>query len=368
MIMTFMPLIFKDRTGRLLADPYDRSVYFARGKWLTEGMLPISEYPQIPTLLFGIDRLVSNWVGPNLQLVVYISLFSLEMLLVLFLFFKELLELLPPELSNYAFLALLPPTIYFAANRFDILPAYLCLLAYGAATRRKWTLAAFILAIATFTKWYPVLIFPGFFIYATTKETKFQWKMLLAFTLTSVVILFLTYLAGGVESILAPYQFHTARGMEFVAVPVLLDNFLRSLFGAQISLPYFFLFFFIIQLSGPILIFFIKLDSLDALVHYCVLVTGVFVLFSRIWSPQWFLWLMPFLILSAKNAISVWLIVGYNLITYLAFPIIFDAYPSSSLPLILAGLLTYLVLLALMFLSVKNLKPAFYFAHIHPQV
>ena len=73
-----------------------------------------------------------------------------------------------------------------------------------------------------------------------------------------------------------------------------------------------------------------------------------------------------FLILSAKNAISVWLIVGYNLITYLAFPIIFDAYPSSSLPLILAGLLTYLVLLADMFLSVKSLRPAFYFAHIHP--
>ena len=97
------------------------------------------------------------------------------------------------------------------------------------------------------------------------------------FTMTSIVILLLTYLAGGVEAILAPYQFRTARGMEFVAVPVLLDNFLRSLLGAQIRRPYFFLFFFIIQLSGPILILFIKLDSLDALVHYCILVTGVFV-------------------------------------------------------------------------------------------
>ena len=63
-----------------------------------------------------------------------------------------------------------------------------------------------------------------------------------------------------------------------------------------------------------------------------------------------------FFILSAKNAISVWLIVGYNLITYPAFPIIFDAYPSSSDPLILAGLLTNLMLMALMFLSVKNFK------------
>jgi len=361
-IMTIVPSVFEGKTGRLLADLDDRNVYFERGKWFTEGTLPLSEYPQIPTLLFGINHLTSMWFDTNMQLAVYVAFFSLEMLLVLSLVFKVLLELLPQGLRNYAFVVLLPPTIYFTYNRFDILPAYLCLIAYSATTRRQWVMVSVILAIATFTKWYPILLFPGFFMYATTLESKFQWKMLMGFTMTSSVIVLLSYLYGGLETILAPYQFHLARGMEYIALPVLLDNLLRSFLGAQISLPYFFLFFLMIQVSAPILIFFIKLNSLDALIDYCIIVIGVFVLFSRIWSPQWFLWLLPFLIISAKNIKTAGLIIAYNLATYLCFPVIYDYFGSSSYQLQISGLLTYLILFVIILQSVKNLKQASNFA------
>jgi hypothetical protein len=225
---------------RLFSDPYDRGVYFERGKWFTDGTLPISEYPQVPTLLFGLNHLTSMWLGPDTQLAVYFAFFSLEMLLVLFLFFKVLLELLPTEYGSYAFLVLLPPTLWFTYNRFDILPAYLCLLAYSAATKKRWLMVSIVLAIATFTKWYPILLFPGFFVYATTIESKFQWKMIAGFSMTSAVIVLLTYLYGGLETILAPYKFHMARSMEYIALPVLMDNLIRSLLGTQISMPYFF--------------------------------------------------------------------------------------------------------------------------------
>jgi hypothetical protein len=364
MIMTFLPPVLNGRTGRLFTDPYDRSTYFERGKWLIEGTLPISEYPQIPTLLFGINHLLSSWADPNIQLAVYLAFFSLEMLFVLFLLFKVLLDLLPPGLSNYAFLLLLPPTLYFTYNRFDILPAYLCLVAYSAATKRQWAIVSIVLAIATFTKWYPSLLLPGFFMYATKLESKVQWKMIIGFTLTSGVIVFLSYIYGGIETLLAPYQFHAARAMEYIALPALIDSFIHGLLGVHINSPYFFLLFFIIQVSGPILIFFIKLDSLEALIHYCIVVTGLFVLFSRIWSPQWFLWLLPFLIILAKNIKTAGLIIAYNIIAYVSFPVIFDYYGSSSSQLQIAGLLTYLILFAIMFLSIKNLKPLSYFATV----
>lgn len=193
-------------------------------------------------------------------------------------------------------------------------------------------------------------------MYATKLESKFQWKMIIGFTMTSGVIVLVTYLFGGLETLLAPYQFHTARAMEFIALPVLLDKLIQSLRGAQIDLPYFFLVFFIIQVSGPFLIFFIKLDSLDALIHYCIFVTGLFVLFSRIWSPQWFLWLLPFLIISAKNIKTAGLIIAYNIIAYVSFPVIFDYYGSSSSQLQMAGLLTYLILFIVLFRSLKNFK------------
>jgi hypothetical protein len=301
------------------------------------------------------------WVDDDMKLTVYSAFFSLEMLLVLFLFFKVLLELLPPSRSNCAFLVLLPPTLWYTYNRFDILPAFLCLIAYSAATKRKWILASIILAIATFTKWYPILLLPGFFMYATTRESRFQWKMIIGFTMTSGAIVLLTYLYGGLETVLAPYQFHLVRGMEYTALPVLLDGLIRSLLGSHISLPYFFLFFFIMQVSAPILAFLVKLDSLDGLIHYCVIVTGLFVLFSRIWSPQWFLWLLPFLIISAKNIRAVGLIIAYNLATYLSFPVILLHYGVSSYQLQISALLTYLILLVIIIQSVRNLKWASYF-------
>ncbi|MGB9693496.1 MAG: hypothetical protein ACPLYF_01485 [Fervidobacterium sp.] len=361
-VMTIVPLVFRDKTGRLLSDSYDRSVYFERGRWFTEGTIPISEYPQIPTFLFGINNLTSMWVNHenhDMQVGVYSAFFSLGMLLILFLISKALLELLPPRVSNYMFLVLFPPTLYFTYNRFDILPAYLCLIAYNSATKKQWTMTSIILAIATFTKWYPVLLFPGFFAYATTLEKKFKWNMVVGFTITSIVIVLASYLYGGLESVLAPYKFHMARGMEYVAFPVLVDNLIRGVLGTQVSLPYFFLLFFIAQISAPILIFFTKIDSFDTLVDYCIIVIGVFVFFSRIWSPQWFLWLLPFLIISANNIKKVGLIILYNLATYLCFPLIFDYYGWSSYQLQISSLLTYLILFAIIFQSVKNLKLVF---------
>lgn len=367
-IMTTVSPVFKGKTGRLFSDTYDRSDYFERGKWFTEHTPPLSEYPQIPTLLFGINNLTSMWAETDMQLAVYLAFFSFEMLFILFLVINLLLELLPPNFQNYAFLMLLPPTLYFTYNRFDILPAFLCLTAYSAATKRQWTKVSIILAVATFTKWYPVLLFPGFFMYAFYLESKFQWKMIIGFAVTSIAILLLSYLFGGFESVLATYQFHMARNVDYIAFPVLINNLVRSVLSIPLIPPNYLLFFFIMQISAPIMIIFVKLESLDQLIDYCIVVMGLFVLFSRIWSPQWFLWLLPFLIISAKNAKTVWLIIVYNISIYLCFPLIFDSYGKSSYQMQIAGLLTYLILIFLIFRSIKNLKQVFSFSKIKTDI
>jgi hypothetical protein len=352
--MTISPLIIK--TGRFFVDNYDRTVYFEIGKWFTENTHPISQYPQIPTLLFGIDHVFSMWLNTHLQFVVYTAFFSLEMIIILFFAFKALLELLPSSQSNYAFLLLLPPTIYFSYNRFDILPAFLCLIAYSASTKKQWILVSILLALATFTKWYPALLFPGFLIYATRLESKFQWKMVLTFSITCLGILILSYLQGGAQAILTPYEFHVSRNMESVAFPVLIYDLIRNLSGININLPHYFLFLFIISISIPVLVFFVSLDSLGALTSYCIVTISTFVLFSRIWSPQWFLWVIPFLIISIKSEKAVILIITYNIITYLCFPVIYDFYGDSSIQLKISAILTYIILFIIIVWSVQSLN------------
>lgn len=362
-MMTIIPLS-NIQTGRLLVDYYDRALYFEDGKWFITNTPPVSGYPQIATWLFGIDHVASKSFNTNLQRDIYVAFFSLQMILVLFFAFKVLLRLLPSNRIFYSFLVLLPPTIYFSYSRFDILPAFLCLIAYAAAVKKHWILASFILAVATLTKWYPILLFPGFFIYATRQESKFHWKMVFTFVVTCIVILVLGYLHGGKESFLMPYKFHISRNMEYVALPVLMHHFLSNI--VSINLDHYFLAFFILQISIPILALLMNLDSSDSLIHYSILSIGVFILFARIWSPQWFLWIIIFLILSARRVLDVILIVLYNLITYLSFPIIFDAFGPDSFQLKICGLITYVILGYIIIRSIRSIKfawPKFLLEH-----
>ena len=70
-VMTFLPVVFDTGTVRFFNDHYDRTTYFERGKWLSENSPAISEYPQIPTFLFGINHLISMGVESDFQLFVF---------------------------------------------------------------------------------------------------------------------------------------------------------------------------------------------------------------------------------------------------------------------------------------------------------
>ena len=236
---------------------------------------------------------------------------------------------------------LLPPTLYFVLNRFDILPALLCLLAIQKAQKKQWIFTAIILALATFTKWYPVLLLPGFFVYASVQENKLNWKMVIAFFMASLVLLLPTFIQGGFTAVIAPFQMQIARSMQYVALPLLISILLVN---GPISPQFLQTVFRFLEISSPILCIFLKIDTLDKLVDYVILSVSLFILFSSNNSPQWFLWLMPFLILSIKNWRDVVLIIFYNIITYLFFPIVFNLYGNSSTPLKILAVINYLIL------------------------
>ena len=353
LIIIIFPFLIP-RSGRLVFDLADIYVYFERGLWFVEQKSPISEYPQIPTMLFGLNHIFSMWLDDlNFQKFVYTAVFSFEMIVVLYLSFETLMDILPPEQKNRAYLAFLPPIIYFTVSRFDIFPAFLCLMALKAARNKRWNFAGFILAVATFTKWYPGLILPGFLFYASKEEGKFQRNMLLIFVLTSSIILISSYLKNGTASLLAPYVFHSSRNMEYIALPQLIKN----LFGVMLNdMNIYFLAFFILQISFSFLAPIIKIESIEALNYYCIIVIGSFVLFSRIWSPQWFLWIFLFLIVSANNLIDLVLTISYSIVSYLNFPVLFDILGSTSTPLIISGSFTYLILVIIILRAFKRIE------------
>lgn len=118
-----------------------------------------SEYPQIPTLLFGLVHIpFLSQPDEDVAYVKYSALFSLLMIGVLIGLAGLIGRMLRREKLKYIFFLLLPAPLYFAFNRFDVLPALICTLALFMVQKKNWEYAAILLAIGTFTKWYPALL------------------------------------------------------------------------------------------------------------------------------------------------------------------------------------------------------------------
>jgi len=346
---------------RWFNDHNDRWIYMLRGEWFPQHSLPYvdvpSEYPQIPTYLFGLLYLFIPTTDVQRVYFLHSSIFSLLMLISLFFTIRMLYAMLP-ERKWLAYLMLLPGTLYFTYNRFDILPAFLALWSLWSLRRQKFVVTGILLGIGALTKWYPVLLLPVYLSYDYALHKRVNWKMILAFTVTGTLIALPTLLTGGLAALLSPYLLHAGRGLEQVSLPVLLRLLFWNidLYPSTVLLTYIFL---ALQFLPTPLSLFARIDTEEKLLQWSILIIGTFILFSRIYSPQWLLWLMPFLILAARNWFDVAWIIVYNLVTYLTFPTAVDLYGIDSLAFKIGGAATAAVLTVVLGLAIARAKVKF---------
>lgn len=346
---------------RWFNDHNDRWLYMLRGEWFPQHSLPyvdvLSEYPQIPTYLFGLLYLFIPTTDVQGVYFLHSSIFSLLMLVSLFFTIRMLYAMLP-ERKWLAYFMLLQGTLYFTYNRFDILPAFLVLWSLWSLRRQKFVATGILLGIGALTKWYPALLLPVYLSYDYALHKRVNWKMILAFTVTGILIALPTLLTGGPAAFLSPYLLHAGRGLEQVSLPALL----RLLFGTIGFYPSTVLLtniFLALQFLPTPLSLFARIDTEEKLLHWNILVIGAFILFSRIYSPQWLLWLMPFLILAVRDWFDIIWIIIYNVVTYLTFPIAVDLYGMDSLAYKIGGEATAAILMVILGLAIARSKVKF---------
>jgi uncharacterized membrane protein len=346
---------------RWFNDNNDRWIYMQLGEWFPQHSLPFvivpSEYAQIPTYLFGLLYLFIPTSDVQRVYFLHSSIFSLLMLVILFFTIRMLYAMLPGR-KWLAYLMFLPGTLYFTYNRFDILPAFLALWSLLLLRRQKFVATGVLLGIGTLTKWYPALLLPVYLSYDYALYKRVNWKMILAFTITCILIALPTILTGGLAAFLEPYLLHAGRGLEQVSLPMLLLLFFSNI-GLYPSLELLTYAFLVLQFLPAPLGLFAHIDTEEKLLQWNILVIGAFIVFSRIYSPQWLLWLMPCLILAVRNWFDVALIIFYNLVTYMNFPIIVDIYSNTSTGYKIGGAVTAVVLVIVLGLAIARAKVKF---------
>ncbi len=313
---------------RFFNDYWDRSAYFDRGQWYTLKKIPyleiFSEYPQVATYFFALPHaLLSTFYGSNYGKEEYYFIFSTFMMIFLFATIM-LLHDLRTKYKDYAFLMLLPASLYFSYNRYDIIPAFLSVLSIKLLSREKYNLSIIILALGVMTKWYLILLLPIFLKYYYSRHKKINWKMIFAFCLVAVLCVLPTLLSAGIDAFLAPYKMHMERGFNADSTFYLLRTLFSQTFHTNIATPLGYSLFFILQFSVIPLILIKKINTLPKVVNWSALTILVFLLFAKFYSPQWILWILPLLVLRIQKWKDIFWVIIFDLVTYLYFPVIFD--------------------------------------------
>lgn len=383
---------FGSNTG-FVNDYGDRLIYSGRGSWYSLSKLPYSEvkseYPQLATYFMAVPYLILDSVGsldinaaeqiysfvqeitlnptnPNKLDALYLQnnlfmnyamIFSLLMMVFLSLSIV-LLYKMRPDRKYLAFLMLLPASLYYSYNRFDIMLCFLSLFSLYMLYKEQYKFSAFAIAVGLFLKWYLVLLLPVFITYYS-KYKKVNWSMIIVFSIVSIIIIVSAIYWSGIESLLVPYQFHLDRGMDQPSITMVIHHFFSVIVNTYNIMDhhlYDHLFYkyvlraaFLLQFSIIPLCLTSRIDSFEKVVKWSALSILVFILFAKINSPQWILWVSPLLILIAKDWKYVSGIVLLDLFTYLQYPITYmlfsESYISYNFGLLIHALQFILLLL-----------------------
>ena len=329
---------------RLFNDDHDRYVYYLRGTWYPLHVAPytgvFSEYPQLATYFFALPHaMLSFWTDGDYLRDRYYLLFSILMMGFLSATILTLYRMRADN-RHYAFLMFLPASLYYSYNRYDILPAFLSVVALLLLSKAKYRSAVVMLALGVLAKWYLFLMFPVFLSYYYSKHRKIGMGLVFVFCLTLLGGILPTLLSGGVDALMVPYKFHAGRENNTKSLFYLL--YLTGL--VSVSKPWF-LVFTLLQFSIVPLSALVGIHSMRSVIAWSALTVFVFMLFGKFFSPQWILWVSPFLILLARDRRDVSRIVLFDLVTYLHFPVVYDgAYSLLTLAsAIRIGVMTFLI-------------------------
>jgi hypothetical protein len=318
----------------LFFEPHDLRVYFNSSAWaIGQGRLYLtvrSEYPVLANLIFGAVRAIAekaHFSGSAF------ANFCAVWILAGSIAFLGLLPGLKKRSASWSLWLLLllfaPATIYFSLTRFDIYPALASFWALYFVRRRKWNLAALLFGVCAALKGYALMLLPAFFIYCFS-QVGFAGAMTAVLWMLSVPIA--THAAvfawGGSTALYAPYRLQVFRQLNvestfnsilFVFIklgvsPAHIAWMVQELMRHHLPI--------LLQAATSLVAFAFRPARFQAFVDASFLSVLGFITFSAFHSPQFVIWLIPFLLFT-HDRILLFLGIFLAWVTYLYFPVLY---------------------------------------------
>lgn len=383
-----LALIFFLLFQYLYTIPYSGTpLYFRFASRVLEGNIPYRdfsmEYPPFALFFFILPRLLTTdyWTFA-VYFRIEVFIFILIGLFIVYSIARRLGKTPWKMLAVYtiAIMAIGP----IIAEQYDIFPAILTLLAlyffWLGRHKTSWAL----LTLGALTKIYPVFIAPVFLIYYfRNRQYRRIWSGLITAAVTSLAVV-LPLLVTGQGSILSLVTYHGQRGIQLESlyssflliaeklglISVRLEltfgswNLVSPLADAVAKASTYIMGLFLLIAYGFI---YTQIrpgkSQFTRLGAYALLVTAVGLVFGKVLSPQYLIWLVPFipLIFGPSRYTILVIMAATGILTYLIFPVFYMALMSTQIDLIAILFLRniLLILLAVMTgISLRQMKPS----------
>jgi hypothetical protein len=215
---------------------------------------------------------------------------------------------------------------YFVPIEFDAVPTFLMVFSLWLFLSRK-TVASYLSATAaTLTKWFPACCFPYYLVYAYKKgQDSGSLKKSVGISVLFAVVVIAPFLILNSSGFLNTYQTHFSRAPEIHSLIYYLDTvssfvFHVSPFDAW-SLP--------ILVIGELALLWWYFRYLDkeplTLVYLIFMSLFFFVLTNKVFSPNYLIWLTPFLaLILMQSPRRILLFYLAQVIVYLETPVLFN--------------------------------------------
>jgi len=220
-----------------------------------------------------------------------------------------------------ALLWLTPAALHFSLYRFDVLAVIGTLFAVEALKRDDVRRAALWLGLVTALKGYTLFLLPALFVYVWQQRGPRESFVVSAINLAPFALANLVTLGfSGVDGLLFAYKFHAARWLNgestFDAIAYLTGPQIRDLLAANPKLP------LILQAGCALIAAIGRPRTFEDLMRAFLFATTAFISFSVFYSPQFVLWLVPF-VAFWTSPWAAWLVIAASWATFAYFPIAF---------------------------------------------
>jgi len=286
------------------------------------------EYPQLSLVVILVPLIFTVLTGdPSTYLVVhqvFMSMFDIVTTLLIYLIALKISDqrcaFVSGVLSATAF-----SSAYFVLTKYDAFPTFLLMLSLFLFIYRKET-SGYLSAVAGFlAKWFPGLAIPYFALheYMSGRDPRTIGRHIIASAVLFLVIT-LPFAVLNSSGFLATYTAHAGRGALAHSfcyyVDFVLENILGLSFFAQVSL----LLMAAVQIFLLAYYYLARNTSAEHLCAFLFFSIFAFVIFNNVFSPQYLLWITPFLaIFLARSYKEIALFYAIQVWMYLEFPILY---------------------------------------------